>query len=134
MCSGPTDQKSRSPPFSSLPSSSPPRTLAAHCPTEMSRWCQAIREEAETHSVQQEEEARGLREQLGRVPQPPSEARQGRPERLPRGSFSRRLQSLLFNHFPPQLSRLPGWDRGCRMSKVLSYHKILNKNLTSMAQ
>ncbi|CAK6448688.1 unnamed protein product [Pipistrellus nathusii] len=30
----------------------------------MSRWCQAIREEAETHSVQQEEEARGLREQL----------------------------------------------------------------------
>lgn len=39
-------------------------------PTEMSRQCQALREEVETRDRQREEEDRGLREQLGRIPVP----------------------------------------------------------------
>lgn len=39
-------------------------------PTEMSRQCQALRGEVEIRGRQREEEARGLREQLGRIPVP----------------------------------------------------------------
>lgn len=68
----PLDEAEPSPLTTPLPFST---TLSPPCPwphtardTEMSRQCRALQEEMETRSRRLEEEVRGLREQLGRLP------------------------------------------------------------------